>query len=32
MKGRNGLTVEALLLERTLDILRKYNALSTPKP
>jgi D-aminopeptidase len=30
MKGRAGLTVEALPLERTLDILRKYNALSTP--
>jgi D-aminopeptidase len=33
MKGRAGLTVEALPLERTLDILRKYNALSVaPKP
>jgi D-aminopeptidase len=30
MKGRGNLTVEALPLERTLDILRKYNALSTP--
>ncbi|HJR07433.1 MAG TPA: P1 family peptidase [Pyrinomonadaceae bacterium] len=29
MTGRGGLTVEALPLERTLDILRKYNALST---
>jgi D-aminopeptidase len=28
MKGRGGLTVEALPLERTLDILRKYNALT----
>jgi D-aminopeptidase len=32
MTGRNGLTVEALPLERTLDILRKYNALSTTTP
>ncbi|HEV2880598.1 MAG TPA: P1 family peptidase [Pyrinomonadaceae bacterium] len=29
--GRGGLTVEALPLERTLEILRKYNALA-PKP
>jgi D-aminopeptidase len=29
LKGRGGLTIEALPLERTLDILRKYNALST---
>ncbi|HYP01488.1 MAG TPA: P1 family peptidase, partial [Pyrinomonadaceae bacterium] len=29
MTGRGGLTVEALPLERTLEILRKYNALST---
>ncbi len=29
MKGRAGTTVEALPLERTLDILRRYNALST---
>jgi D-aminopeptidase len=28
MTGRAGLTVEALPLERTLDILRKYNALT----
>ncbi|HEY0099518.1 MAG TPA: P1 family peptidase [Pyrinomonadaceae bacterium] len=27
LKGRGGLTIEALPLERTLDILRKYNAL-----
>jgi D-aminopeptidase len=32
MTGRAGLTVEALPLERTLDILRKYNSLSTPEP
>lgn len=32
MTGRGNLTVEALPLERTLDILRKYNALSTPPP
>jgi D-aminopeptidase len=31
MTGRGGLTVEALPLERTLEILRKYNALA-PKP
>ncbi|HEV2800297.1 MAG TPA: P1 family peptidase [Pyrinomonadaceae bacterium] len=31
MTGRNRLTVEALPLERTLEILRKYNALA-PKP
>ncbi|HLL73280.1 MAG TPA: P1 family peptidase [Pyrinomonadaceae bacterium] len=31
MTGRAGLTVEALPLERTLEILRKYNALA-PKP
>jgi D-aminopeptidase len=29
MTGRAGLTVEALPLERTLEILRKYNALTT---
>ncbi|HZH90534.1 MAG TPA: P1 family peptidase [Pyrinomonadaceae bacterium] len=29
--GRGGLTIEALPLERTLEILRKYNALA-PKP
>jgi D-aminopeptidase len=31
MTGRSGVTVEALPLERTLEILRKYNALA-PKP
>jgi D-aminopeptidase len=31
MTGRGGLTIEALPLERTLEILRKYNALA-PKP
>ncbi len=31
MTGRGGLTVEALPLERTLEILRRYNALA-PKP
>ncbi|HEX8455748.1 MAG TPA: P1 family peptidase [Pyrinomonadaceae bacterium] len=31
MTGRNRLTVEALPLERTLEILRRYNALA-PKP
>jgi D-aminopeptidase len=32
MIGRGNLTVEALPLERTLDILRKYNALSKTQP
>jgi D-aminopeptidase len=32
MKGRGNLTVEALPLERTLDILRKYNALTVTTP
>ncbi|HEV7905336.1 MAG TPA: P1 family peptidase [Pyrinomonadaceae bacterium] len=32
MRGRGGLTVEAIPLERTLDILRKYNALSVTQP
>jgi len=30
MTGRAGTTIEALPLERTLEILRKYNTLSTP--
>ena len=28
MRGRNGRTIEALPLERTISILRKYGALS----